>query len=140
MNRKQNMPASNADHAIVITPFNKRVQVTLGGITLADSSRVLLLNETGYAAVLYFPRDDVDMARFEHSNHWSHCPFKGDANYFSLNAQGKHEKNIAWYYKTPYNSVNELKNHIAFYLDKVDAIYIDGVTISSHHELTTMPY
>ncbi len=72
--------------AITITPHPKRVRVHFNGRTLVDTTKALALHEGGYQPVLYLPRADADMTLLERSAHTSHCPHKGEANYYSLKA------------------------------------------------------
>jgi uncharacterized protein (DUF427 family) len=110
------------DHPITVTPSTRRVQVTFAGRTVADTTRALSLQEAGYAAVAYIPREDVDMALLERTDHATHCPYKGDAAYFSIKVDGKVAENAIWTYEAPFPAVAEIKDHLAFYRNKVDAI------------------
>jgi uncharacterized protein (DUF427 family) len=110
------------DHPITVTRNPKRVVVTLGGKVIADTTDALTLREASYPAVHYIPRKDVDMTALERTDHASYCPYKGDASYFSIPAGGKHSANAIWTYETPYDAVGEIKDHLAFYPDRVDAI------------------
>ena len=56
------------------------------------------------------------------ATHKSHCPYKGDANYFGIGVDGKSAANAVWTYEAPYAAVAEIKDHLAFYPDRVDAI------------------
>lgn len=111
-----------ADHPIVIEHNPKRVVVTLGGKVIADTSDALTLREARYAAVQYIPRKDVDMTALERTDHASYCPYKGDASYFSIPAGGERSVNAIWTYEKPYDAVAEIRDHLAFYPDRVDAI------------------
>lgn len=98
------------------------VRVVLGGETIAESARTVLLHETGHAPVLYFPRGDVLMDRFRRTDHASHCPYKGDAAYWTVEAGGRVAENAAWSYEDPIPAAAPIKGLIAFYPDRVDAI------------------
>ncbi|MBA1140975.1 DUF427 domain-containing protein [Mesorhizobium neociceri] len=110
------------DHPITIEPNPKRVVVSIGGIILADSRDALVLREAGYPAVQYIPRKDVDMALLERSAHATYCPYKGDCAYFSIPSGGERAINAVWAYEDPYDAVAAIKNHLAFYPERVDAI------------------
>jgi uncharacterized protein (DUF427 family) len=114
--------AGTADHPITIEPTAGRVVVTLGGRTIADSSNALTLREATYPPVYYIPRADIDMALLERTDHGTHCPFKGDAAYFSITEGGDRSVNAAWSYETPFEAVGAIRGHLAFYPDRVDAI------------------
>ncbi len=107
---------------ITTEPAPHRVRVTLGGVVVADSTRALVLREGTYRPVLYIPREDADMALFTRTEHSTHCPWKGDASYFSLAAGGKAAVNAVWSYETPLAAVGEIAGMLAFYPDRVDGI------------------
>jgi uncharacterized protein (DUF427 family) len=108
------------DHPITIEPHPAHVVVTVGGEVVADTRDALALREASYPAVLYIPRDDVDLARFERTDHTTYCPYKGDAAYYSI--PGERGTNAVWTYEAPYDAVSPIKDHLAFYPDRVDAI------------------
>jgi uncharacterized protein (DUF427 family) len=110
------------DHPITIERNPRRVVVTLGGKVIADTTDALTLREASYPAVQYIPRKDVDMMALERTDHASFCPYKGDAAYFSIAAGGERSVDAIWTYETPYEAVAEIKDHLAFYPDRVDAI------------------
>ena len=118
------MKVPSADHPITITPTKGRVQVKFGGRVIADSTRALTLQEASYPAVQYIPRDDADLDFFQPTAHQTHCPYKGDAAYFSLQADGKGAENAVWSYAEPYPAVKEIAGHLAFYPDRVDSIEV----------------
>lgn len=106
------------DHPIKIAPFAGRVMVRAGDRTIADTTRALRLAEASYPAVFYVPRADADMAALARSTHKTHCPYKGEASYFSL-PTGEAGLNGVWTYETPYEAVAAIRDHLAFYPDKV---------------------
>ena len=106
------------DHPITIAPHPARVVVTAGGRVVADSGAALALQEANYPAVLYIPRDDVDLALLERTEHATYCPYKGDAAYYSVPGGA----NAVWTYEAPYDAVSPIKDHLAFYPGSVDAI------------------
>ena len=110
------------DHPITIEPNARRVVVRLGDKVIADTMRALTLREASYPAVQYIPRDDVDMSALKRSQHSTYCPFKGEAAYFSIPSGGERSANAIWTYEAPYEAVAEIKDHLAFYPDRVDAI------------------
>jgi uncharacterized protein (DUF427 family) len=110
------------DHPITIEPNARRVVVTLAGRVVADSRDALTLREASYPAVQYIPRKDVDMALLERTGHESYCPYKGDAAYYSIPSGGERSANAVWSYESPYESVAAIKDHVAFYPDRVDSI------------------
>jgi uncharacterized protein (DUF427 family) len=112
----------NPDHPITIDPASSRVVVTVGGKVVADSSSALVLREAAYPAVFYIPRKDVDMALLERSDHATYCPYKGDSAYYGIPAGGERSANAVWTYEAPFEAVAAIKDHLAFYPDRVDGI------------------
>jgi len=105
------------DHRIETKPAKERVRVTFKGEVIADTRDAIRMEEGSYPAVFYFPRKDVKMERLIRSSHRTHCPFKGDAAYFSL-VNGP--ENAVWSYEQPYDEMSVIKERLAFYSDKVD--------------------
>jgi uncharacterized protein (DUF427 family) len=116
------MAVPGSDHPIDITPNPRRVRVVVGGVIVAETTRALSLKEASYPSVQYVPRDDVQMDLFERSERHSHCPYKGDASYFTITAGGLVQRDAAWSYETPLPGVPQIAGHLAFYPNKVDAI------------------
>jgi uncharacterized protein (DUF427 family) len=116
------MKIPGPDHPISIVPGPKRVRVTFGGKVIADTGRALTLTEASYPPVHYIPREDADMSALSRTAHGSHCPYKGDASYFSIAASGRTADNAAWSYETPYPAMMAIAGYLAFYPDRVDAI------------------
>ena len=110
------------DHPITVTPNPKRVVVTLAGQVIANTVAALTLQESHYPAVHYIPRKDVDMAAFTRTDTSTYCPYKGDASYFSIPAGGARAVDAIWSYEAPYDAVSAIKDHLAFYPDRVDSI------------------
>jgi uncharacterized protein (DUF427 family) len=113
------MKLPGPDHPITITANPKRVRVTAGGVVIADTTHALTLKEASYPAVQYVPRQDANMALLKRTERTTHCPYKGDANYFSVVADGKTLENSIWTYETPFPAMAEITGHLAFYPDKV---------------------
>jgi uncharacterized protein (DUF427 family) len=107
-------------HPITITPTEGRVVVTLGERVVADTTSALTLQEADYPAVQYVPLGDVDPAVLERTDRSTHCPYKGDAGYYSLVADGSTHENAVWTYATPHEAVGEIAGHVAFYPHVVD--------------------
>jgi uncharacterized protein (DUF427 family) len=116
----QDMKIPGPDHPITIEPNAKRVRVTFNGRVVADTRRALTLREAGYKPVQYIPRADIDMALFESTAHASHCPYKGDASYFTLTVDGQVSENAAWSYEAPYPAMAEIRDCLAFYPSRVE--------------------
>lgn len=112
------------DHPITITHARDRVVVTLAGEAIADSREALFLAEAAYPGVYYIPRKDVNMALLQRTGHGTYCPYKGDASYYSIHVGGKTADNAVWSYEMPYAAVEEIKDCLAFYPDRVDSIEV----------------
>lgn len=113
------MKLPGPDHPITITANPKRVRVVADGIVIADTTQALALKESTYPAVQYIPREDANMALLQRTERTTHCPYKGDANYFSIKASGKTLENSTWTYETPFPAMAEIAGRLAFYPDKV---------------------
>jgi uncharacterized protein (DUF427 family) len=114
------MKIPGPDHPITITPSDKRVRVRFGGKVVVDTMRALTLKEANYPSVYYVPRADADMSLLKPTERSTHCPYKGDASYFSISAGGKTADNAVWSYQQPFPAMAEIKDHLAFYPDKVE--------------------
>lgn len=93
--------------------------VRAGGAVLGESKNALELTEGDYPAVIYFPRGDIGMAFLDRSEQTSHCPFKGDATYYSIVTKSDVIKNAAWSYEAPNAEVAEIAGYLAFYPNMV---------------------
>lgn len=116
------MPALNRNHPIDVEPNAHTVVVTFAGREVARTRRALTLQESVYPAVQYIPRADVDMTLLERTARSTHCPYKGDAAYYSIAAGGRRAENAVWTYEAPFDGVAAIKDHLAFYPDRVDSI------------------
>lgn len=110
------------DHPITIEPNPARVVVTVAGRVIADTRSALTLREARYPAVQYVPRTDVDLSLLSRTSHATYCPYKGDAAYYSVPVGGERCVDAVWTYEAPYDAVAAIRDHLAFYPDRVDAI------------------
>ncbi len=110
------------DHPITIERNPARIVVSLAGRIVADTREALTLREAHYPAVQYIPRKDVDMALLDRTDHTTYCPYKGDCSYYSIPIGGERSINAVWSYEAPYAAVTPIKDHLAFYPDRVDAV------------------
>src|ERR1700675_956041 len=113
------MKLTGPDHPITITANPKRVRVSAGGVARRHTTHALTLKESSYPAVQYVPRGDANMALLARTERTTHCPYKGDASYFSINANGKSIENSIWTYEAPFPAMTEISGYLAFYPDKV---------------------
>lgn len=116
------MKVSSSDHPIGIARNPNRIRVVLGGVIVAETTRALTLREATYPPVQYVPREDVQLDLFDRTERQSHCPYKGDASYFTIMAGGLERRDAAWSYEAPFDGVKQIAGHLAFYPNKVDAI------------------
>jgi uncharacterized protein (DUF427 family) len=113
------------DHPITITHSNDRVLVRVADRTVVDTRAALLLKEASYPGVYYLPRSDADMSLLVKTDHTTYCPYKGECWYFSIPAGGERSTNAVWAYESPYPSVAQIKEYLAFYPTRVDSININ---------------
>ena len=114
------------DHPITIEQNPHRVVVSLGGHVIAETREALTLREAAYPPVQYIPRKNVDMAVLVRSATKSYCPYKGEASYFGIPAGGERSADAIWTYEAPFAAVAGIKDHLAFYPERVDAIEEQG--------------
>jgi uncharacterized protein (DUF427 family) len=114
--------AGTKDHPITIDAAKGPAKVTWKGAVIAASDKALDLKEASYPVVKYIPRSDADMRLLKRTDHKTHCPYKGDASYFSIVVDGQVSENAVWTYENPMESVAAIKDHLAFYPDRIDAI------------------
>lgn len=108
------------DYRVDLEPRGGRVTVAFRGETLVDTENALECRETKHDPVLYFPREDVNMALLERTDHETFCPFKGEASYWNLQAGGEFSENAAWSYEDPFEQVAGIRDYVAFYADRVE--------------------
>ena len=112
----------DARHPITVRPNPARVVVKAGGKVIADTRSALTLREATYPPVHYIPRRDVDMAHLQRTEHTTYCPYKGDCAYYDIPAAGDRGENAVWTYELPFEAVATIREHLAFYPDRVDSI------------------
>jgi uncharacterized protein (DUF427 family) len=110
------------DHPITISENPHRIRVMLGGFIVAETTRALTLVEAQLPPVHYIPREDVRMDLLERTARVTRCPYKGDASYFRVTAGGLVRSDAAWSYENPFPKMERIRDCIAFYPERVDAI------------------
>jgi len=93
--------------------------IRAGGAVIGETTNALSLTEGDYPAAIYFPRDAIAMAFLDDSDTKSVCPYKGEANYFSIQTKSVVIEDAAWSYENPADAVAAIKDHLAFYPSKV---------------------
>jgi uncharacterized protein (DUF427 family) len=120
--------ASRPDHRVDLVPESRRVKVVFAGITVADSTAALRVEETGHAPVHYIPETDVRTDLMRPTDHHTRCPFKGEASYWTIEMPAadstRRSDNAVWGYPEPYDEVAGITGHYAFYPNRVDAISV----------------
>ena len=112
------------DHPITISPVEGKVRVTVAGRMIAETTRTFRLEEKGYSPVYYLPRSDADMSLLVRSTHYTYCPYKGDCTYYSIPVGGSRSENAVWTYEQPHEAVSVIREYLAFYPSRVDAIEV----------------
>ena len=108
------------DHPITIEPTSRQVTIAAGDEVIARSDNALTLREASYPPIQYVPIDDVDRSALRRTDHETYCPYKGDASYFTLTTPDGDLDNVIWTYEQPYDAVAEIKDHVAFYGNRVE--------------------
>ena len=126
----------NLDHApahrIFYADYPRRLRAVIGGRVLFDTERAKLLYETGIKPVPYIPLEDYDQALLERTDHSTHCPFKGDASYWTVRAGERVEPNAVWAYEDPKPEAAWLKGYAAPYWDRMDAWFVEEEPVFGH--------
>jgi uncharacterized protein (DUF427 family)/class 3 adenylate cyclase len=115
--------AENPDYRIEYERSPRQVRVVFGGVTVADSRRALVAHETRLPPVYYIPREDVRMDLMQRTDYRTHCPFKGNATYWTLAVGEKRAENAAWSYEDPLREAEPIRDYVAFYRNRIDAWY-----------------
>ncbi|MDW3177404.1 MAG: DUF427 domain-containing protein [Acidimicrobiia bacterium] len=119
-------------HQLLFISFPRRIRAVLAGQTIVDSERVMLLHESNIFPVLYFPRDDISMDLLEQTAHSTHCPFKGDATYWTIRAGDTVAENAVWGYETPIESASWLEGYLAIEWSRIDQWFDEDDEIFGH--------
>jgi len=109
---------THPQHHIVETHVPEPVSIVIDDVVVAQSKEVVRVDEDGAPVRYYFPRADVRMDLLERTPSVTRCPFKGAANYFTLDIRGKKLPDAIWSYEDPYEEHAGLKGRLAFYLEK----------------------
>lgn len=118
--------------AILWDPVPHRIRALFAGETIVDSTRAKLLHETGHLPVYYFPQDDVRMDLLEPSEKHTHCPYKGDASYWTIRVGDRTAADAAWGYPEPLETADFIRGHIAFYWDELDEWFAEDEQLFGH--------
>lgn len=127
------MKIPGPDHPITLTPAERRWRVKFQGHVIADSGDALILQEASYPPVVYFPRDDVSMEYLSRTGHATHCPYKGDAAYYTLQMDGHFAENAVWTYESPFPAMDLIAGRLAFYPNEVEIYAVDDAAVNPRH-------
>jgi uncharacterized protein (DUF427 family) len=107
-------------HRIDFHPEKGSVKVIVDGTVIADTNRAMVMMETGIPPVCYVPPEDIAQEYLTKTDHSTHCPFKGDASYWTINVGDRELQNAIWAYESPIEAATPIKGHMAFYANLVD--------------------
>lgn len=119
-------------HRLLLQPFPRRVRAVLRGETMLDTTHGMLLHESNLLPQLYVPRGDVQDGVLTHTDHHTHCPFKGDASYWSVTAGGQTDDNAVWSYLDPLPEASWLINYVGLYWHSMDAWFDEDEEAAGH--------
>ena len=131
MNKPVKIPGP--DHPITLEPATRRWRAIFQGHVIADSNDAIILREASYPARVYFPRSDVSMDYMSRTDRSSHCPYKGDAAYYTLLMDGHFAENAVWTYEDPFPAMAQINGRLAFYPEKVEIYEVDDAAVNPHH-------
>lgn len=119
-------------HKLLFSPFPRRIRAILADQTIVDSEGAMLLHESNIFPVLYFPQNDVSTELLTQTEQSTHCPFKGDATYWTIAAGDTEAENAVWSYETPIESAAWLDGYIAIESNRMDHWFDEDDEIFGH--------
>ena len=119
-------------HRILFEPYGRRLRAVVAGRIILDTTRAQLLHETGILPVPYVPFEDLDPALLTRTETSTHCPFKGDASYWSLTVGDRELADFVWAYEAPLETAQWLRGYAALYWDRVDELYVEDDRALGH--------
>lgn len=117
-------------YPIAFDPSPRRLRVVFHGVTVADSARAMIMREAWLAPVYYFPRGDVRMHLMQRTRRRTHCPFRGNASYWTLRAGDRVAENAAWSYEDPDAGARGIKDYVAFDQTRIDVVRDEDEALS----------
>lgn len=138
------LAAAAPKHRIYFADFLPRVRATIAGATVLDTVRGKLLHETGILPRFYAPLEDFAQPLLERTDHTTHCPFKGDASYWSVAVDGTTRKNAVWAYEEPFGDASWLRGHGSLYHEQADEWWVEDELVVGHlrdpfHRVDALP-
>ena len=119
-------------HKLLMHEFPRRIRATLGGETVVDTTRAVLLHETGLLPQLYVPREDIRAELIQPTGHHTYCPFKGTASYWTVTAGGQVAENAIWAYPEPNAESSWLDGYAGVYWDRMDEWFDEDERVEGH--------
>lgn len=119
-------------HRLLMHPFPRRVRAVLGGETVLDTIRGVLLHESNILPRFYVPLEDVRADLLERTDHATHCPFKGDASYWTVRTGDRVAVNAVWAYEEPIGQAQWLHGLVSVYHEAMDAWFDEDEEIVGH--------
>ena len=114
-NEVEGREAIHRGYRFDIEPSPKQVRIEFNDVTIVDSHRAVVMRETRLTPAYYIPRDDVRMDLLHPTELHTHCPFKGNAAYWSVRVGDRTAENAAWSYEDPFEEAMSIKGYVAFY-------------------------
>jgi uncharacterized protein (DUF427 family) len=127
------MTTPGLDHPITLEPAANRWRAQFAGHVIADSDDAVILREADSPPRVYFPRQDVAMEYMSRTERGSHCPYKGDAAYYTMLMDGQFAENAVWSYEQPFEGMEAIAGRLAFYPDKVEVYEVDDAAVNPRH-------
>ena len=129
------MKTPGPDHPIAITASPGRMRVRFDDHVIADTAQALTLQEASYPPVTYFPRGDVETGYMSKTSTVTHCPYKGEATYYSVRLDGRLIEDAAWSYEAPYPAMEQIRGHLAFYPNKLEVYEVDSTELDARRRV-----
>lgn len=131
-------------HRILVEDHPRRFRVEVAGEVVVDTTRARLLHESNLMPRYYVPVEDVRTDLLTRTDTTTHCPFKGDASYWTLTVGDRVEEDLVWGYEEPLDGVADVAGHVSLYLDRVDAVFEEDQRLHGHprdpyHRVDTLP-
>ncbi|MEA2386672.1 MAG: hypothetical protein QOJ22_846, partial [Thermoleophilaceae bacterium] len=119
-------------HRILFEPDSRRLRALVGDVVVLDTTRAHLLHETGILPVAYAPLEDFDPERLERTETSTHCPFKGDASYWSLRVGDEEREDAVWAYEQPLEQASWLRGFAALAETRADRWLVEDEPVAGH--------
>lgn len=113
-----------------LEPVHKTIEIYFNGELIARTNSAYRVLETSHPPVYYIPPGDINQEYLEPSDQTTYCEWKGKGSYYHVKVGEKRILNAGWYYKAPEKKFAPIKNHVAFYADKMDKCLVDGEVVT----------